>query len=495
MKRLLHINIGLSLVACLYGMEKEKEPEIAISQSIAPHDANHHNLKKLHLGLIEAICSKNEHYVWTALQNITQDNNILLNNALTQYCPLDQLPSAGVNTKNFFNKSELQPDYPDLKTMTSLGFAIYAAQNQTKEHDDVIIDLLIKNGASINAVRGTSGCTPFHVAIKYNPDYILFLHSKTQTSEKDENQLSRSKIQIPQKDENQQLPMFTACIEPSPLKSLENLIGLGFSLNIKDRSLNTTPLHLCCKNGSKNKVELIIKHDKSLIEEIDSVGATPVFYATQGQHVEVIKLLLSNGAKTDIKTNYDHTVIDYIAIPKDNEIPNQEKTALAIANILIRSGAPLPSLPSHQEFLAKAVKENLQNKSNFYQRYMKTLVLNKTEQAMKEVKSIKKETLNETDSFGMTPLHMATILNNQAVVKEILDQHADNRITFAGKEIPNIPLVTDWLSKFPNPIDINIPDNNRRTPLAWAKKLGHANIVQLLKGAGAQDPLEDAGAV
>jgi ankyrin repeat protein len=467
--KLLHISISLSfaLLCSCYSMEKDRAEKQ--NQLISPQEANELHLKQLQLPLIEAICSNDPSQTWTAIDNITKqlDNEHLLNSKLTQYMPYTQLPSAGINAQKVFAKLDNAHDQEkqDIKTMTPLGFAVYLAKNQTEKNDQKIISYLLQNGASILASRGKSRLNPFHIAIKYNPDYILFLYRRDN---------------ILFEDDNLQMPIFTACSETAPLKSLETLVGLGFPLDMKDRASNITPLHVCAAKGFKNKAQCIIKKNaQNLIEQTDSVGATPLFYATKEKQIELIKLLLSYGARTDIQTKYDHTLIDYIPAPQQSNAAD-EKIALEIANLLIRSGAQLPSLQSHQQLLDSALTESLQETSTFYKTYVNALLHNEIEQLKAQIQSVKKEKLNRTDSSGLTPLHWAVIRNNEAVVQDILNQYTHNNFTIAGKEIPLIS------GLFANPIDINIADNNRLTPLGWAEKLGHTKIVQLLTKAGAQ---------
>src|ERR1700733_5323794 len=466
--KLLHISICLSfaLLCSCYSMEKEIAKKQ--NQLISPQEANEHHLKQLQLPLIEAICSNDPSQTWTAIDNIAKqlDSEHLLNSKLTQYIPYEELPSAGTNAQKVFAKLNNVRDQEkqDIETMTPLGFTVYLAKNQTEKNDKKIIDHLLKNGASILASRGKSRLSPFHIAIKYNPDYILFLYRQ-------------DNILI--EDDNLQMPIFTACSEAAPLKSLEPLVLLGFPLDMKDRAANITPLHVCAAKGFKNKAQCIIKKNQNIIEQTDSVGATPLFYATKEKQIELIKLLLSYGARTDIQTKYDHTLIDYIPVPQQSN-PDDEKITLEIANLLVRSGAQLPSLQSHKEFLGSALKDSLQENSTFYKTYVNALIHNEIEHVKAQIQSVKKEKLNRTDSFGLTPLHWAVIRNNEDAVQDILNQYTHNSFTIAGKEIP---FVSDL---FANPININILDNNRLTPLGWAEKLGHTKIVQLLNKVGAQ---------
>lgn len=80
---------------------------------------------------------------------------------------------------------------------------------------------------------------------------------------------------------------------------------------------NVTKINSFCVAIAKGDFDTV----KKMIEFGENVnktsnGKTPLMYAARFNRVEIIKLLLENGAKVDIKDNQGHTAVDYAKISK-----------------------------------------------------------------------------------------------------------------------------------------------------------------------------------
>ncbi|PTX63531.1 ankyrin repeat protein [Kordia periserrulae] len=85
----------------------------------------------------------------------------------------------------------------------------------------------------------------------------------------------------------------------------------------KVKVTNVTKVNSFCIAIAKGDFETV----KKMIQFGENVnkisnGKTPLMYAARFNRVEIIKLLLENGAKVDIKDNQGHTAVDYAKISK-----------------------------------------------------------------------------------------------------------------------------------------------------------------------------------
>lgn len=73
-----------------------------------------------------------------------------------------------------------------------------------------------------------------------------------------------------------------------------------FFINTPDRTMNTL-LHYVAERGGTDMASFLIKKDAN-VNTRNSEGKTPLILAAQHGHLEIAKLLLKNGATSDIRT-------------------------------------------------------------------------------------------------------------------------------------------------------------------------------------------------
>uniref|UniRef100_A0A7S2ZFX6 Uncharacterized protein n=1 Tax=Rhodosorus marinus TaxID=101924 RepID=A0A7S2ZFX6_9RHOD len=80
------------------------------------------------------------------------------------------------------------------------------------------------------------------------------------------------------------------------------VVSLLLNHNAEFEQKGTTSLHLACGGGHMQIAELLIEHG-AVIDQPDQShkGYTPIFNAVENNHIEVVKLLLRNKAKFNIK--------------------------------------------------------------------------------------------------------------------------------------------------------------------------------------------------
>jgi ankyrin repeat protein len=237
-------------------------------------------------------------------------------------------------------------------------------------------------------------------------------------------------------------------IEKSPLyfasendhsASAELLLRYGAVVHVAS-PLNKGPLHIAAKYGNLRTLKLLLdsKEGKNFIDTPMFIGVTPLYYAAQNGHTEVVNFLLSRGADTKQAAKDGQTPI-HIAVATQNcsvaeALLNADKTLIDV---------PLPdgSTPLH------------------------IAVDNRD---LETVKLLLREGANAQllDKEGVAPIHIAAMQGKQAIIKALLDYQI-------GTEL----------------IDAKIPGGKTALDLAQDQK--YPEVVKLLKEARS-DSIEKA---
>jgi ankyrin repeat protein len=219
-------------------------------------------------------------------------------------------------------------------------------------------------------------------------------------------------------------------------------------------------IHDAAKNGDLSKVEALLKDDSELVFTRDRLGRTPLHWAAQEGHKDVVRVLLASKANVNAKVN------------------QSERT------ILVENGLT----PLHLAVMAgkKDVAE--------------LLLANKADASAK-------------DDVGRTPLHIAASSGSKTLIELLLANNADVNATENWMPVRSVgypPIPTHIVSKssgtgwtplheaaarnhkdvvqvlLANGADLNVRDSEYGdTPLHWAAENGNRDVVELLLNKGA----------
>ena len=112
-------------------------------------------------------------------------------------------------------------------------------------------------------------------------------------------------------DNNGCTPLDIACYK-GDLECTKILVLSGANLKNKDNN-GATCLHKASISGHLDCMEMIIKVDKSLVNEKDNFGRSPLFYASHFSKFDAIKLLIQNGSSILEKDKFGASFIHVIA--------------------------------------------------------------------------------------------------------------------------------------------------------------------------------------
>lgn len=220
------------------------------------------------------------------------------------------------------------------------------------------------------------------------------------------------------------------------VKCVRELLKRGMNPNIKDRR-GWTPLHYAVNAGHYDIVWLLLDYGANPNSRAGGwTGLTPLHMAVRNQNYDIAKLLLDAGAKPDARDEWGRSPLHYAASSGN----------FLITHLLIERGADVNALDAYSRTpLHEAVSSLVGPKEKILKNYGVAMLLLKYG-ANPNIRD---------DYYSWTPLHYAARYGAVDIVKELLEHGADPTIR----------------------------DNKGRTPLDIAKEFGHDEVVQILASA------------
>ncbi|GFT56280.1 hypothetical protein NPIL_467881, partial [Nephila pilipes] len=224
--------------------------------------------------------------------------------------------------------------------------------------------------------------------------------------------------------------------------------------NVVGHNLNVTPLHLAAKNGHENIIRILLKH-KSNIER-DFLGCHPLFYAVVHNQKAAVQFFL------------DRNIVDACVVLGGLTSLHiaAETGCLEVVNLLLKNGADINAKTDKQ-----ATALHLAS-LNGHIDIVKALIMIGAE-------------INVHSHDGGTPLHNAVENGHENVVEILLEHGAKINVVYDNNLAPiNFAAkygyfgIIKTLIKFK--ANINNSTKSGETPLLMAAKNGHLEIVKFL---------------
>ncbi len=220
-------------------------------------------------------------------------------------------------------------------------------------------------------------------------------------------------------------------------ETIQTLLQQDISLaNIKDQGIQTTPLHCAAHRGFLDIVRLLLDAgaDVNAVEGNFS-HSMPLHWAATGGHLEVTQLLVDRGAQLEVKDNwYNLTPVGWATIIKlslsDCSIGDRYQK---IREYLLSIGAQLDIFSgvalNQSDFVRSLIEANpeiLTHRLGFAKNESRPLHFAVEEKMTQMVELLleKGADLNAQNGWGITPLCLATVADNQTIIELLMAKNA-----------------------------------------------------------------------
>lgn len=124
---------------------------------------------------------------------------------------------------------------------------------------------------------------------------------------------------------------FLKAIEKEDINTIKELINNGFPLNSYISEERFTVLHYACKTGSLKSLKILIDQGNVDIDFQDDIEKwTPLMISCINGHIECIEYLLKKGANAELRSETNHSALDYVNELIEVCSSNKEKEKLNI---------------------------------------------------------------------------------------------------------------------------------------------------------------------
>uniref|UniRef100_A0A6C0CKD8 Uncharacterized protein n=1 Tax=viral metagenome TaxID=1070528 RepID=A0A6C0CKD8_9ZZZZ len=198
-----------------------------------------------------------------------------------------------------------------------------------KYHNINVIKKVVELGGDPND-KTKFGFKPLNTASKYNNSVEIVRYL-----------VNKCGCDVNTTTNNDYTPLLGACHndKDSDGNILEELVKLGAKINVITNK-KSNALHLCSTKTSRSaKLNWLLNNTsiKSLINQKNKCGSTPLLLAAKNHNCVAVRLLLDHGALPNIKNNHGETALNALC----KTVKNSEFITLNIVDDLIESGNKL----------------------------------------------------------------------------------------------------------------------------------------------------------
>jgi serine/threonine-protein phosphatase 6 regulatory ankyrin repeat subunit B len=222
-------------------------------------------------------------------------------------------------------------------------------------------------------------------------------------------------------------------------------------------------IHEAAEQGDLTEVKHILGKDPTAVRATDALKWTPLFWAVEGKHPELIELLVKWEANTNAKDNYGRTPLLRAAQRGDDEI----------VKLLIDEGANV----------------NMKDKWGLSPLHR---AVEKGHRKTAEVLIGAGADVDIRDRWSCTPLYRAALAGNTDLLESLLAHGASlNSVGRAGAAALHGASAMGHVNAvgvlIANKADVNATDDKGRTPLDWATYYKREDVAELLREHGATE--------
>ncbi|XP_040898761.1 histone-lysine N-methyltransferase EHMT1a isoform X2 [Toxotes jaculatrix] len=229
---------------------------------------------------------------------------------------------------------------------------LYISAKQGELHK--VIHLLVDGKDPNFLMEGQSKRTPLHAAAAEGHQEICHI-------------LVQAGANLDMFDEEQRTPLMVAC-ENNHLDTVKYLLRAGAAISHKD-IMGFTCLHLAAKLGHYDIVHHLLSKASKHINGQDDGGWTPITWAIEYKHKELVHLLLGRGADVNIRDKEENVCLHWAALSGCDDIAQallEAQCDLSAVNIHGDSPLHVSARENHLEcvmlFLSRGADVTQRNK-------------------------------------------------------------------------------------------------------------------------------------
>ncbi|XP_060893414.1 histone-lysine N-methyltransferase EHMT1a [Labrus mixtus] len=263
-------------------------------------------------------------------------------------CAADKLPKESLESILMaLDDENLKPKkvkYPSRQLFIS------AKQGELKK----VIHLLVDGRDPNVLMDGQNKCTPLHAAAAEGHQEICHM-------------LVQAGANLDMFDEEQRTPLMAAC-ENNHLDTVKYLLRAGAAVGHKD-IMGFTCLHLAAKLGHYDIVHHLLSKASKYINNQDDGGWTPITWAIEYKHKELVYLLLSKGTDVNMRDKEENVCLHWAALSGCDDVAQALLEARCDLNAInVHGDSPLhvAARENHLEcvmlFLSRGADVNQRNR-------------------------------------------------------------------------------------------------------------------------------------
>uniref|UniRef100_A0A8C7IQP6 Euchromatic histone-lysine N-methyltransferase 1a n=1 Tax=Oncorhynchus kisutch TaxID=8019 RepID=A0A8C7IQP6_ONCKI len=239
---------------------------------------------------------------------VTAEESKVSHKAAVHLCPSRRAPESHPSTGYVHTTSPLyKPSY------FLHGGSSSNILNNEKDHNN----LLIYFHEVINIFVPVDGKDPNY--LMYSQNKRTPLHAAASEGHQEVcHMLVQAGANLDMFDEEQRTPLMDAC-ENNHLDTVKYLLRAGAALSHKDIK-GSTCLHLAAKLGHYDVVQHLLSKASKQVNCQDDGGWTPITWAIEYKHRELVLLLLSRGADVNIRDKEENICLHWAALSGSNDI-------------------------------------------------------------------------------------------------------------------------------------------------------------------------------
>ncbi|XP_023333094.1 serine/threonine-protein phosphatase 6 regulatory ankyrin repeat subunit C [Eurytemora carolleeae] len=385
-----------------------------------------------------------------------------------------------MNLVKIFLDNNARVDVFDQEARSALHLA-------SESGSEEIAEMLLNKNAYINS-KTKAGWTPLHYAADKGFSNMINTYVTKHNATIDI--LSMKKILgagVDTTDEYGQKPIHLAAQSDQP-EVVKLFLQKQPSLVTASTKDGNTTAHIAAKKGSVRVLEELLKFDKNIVTNSRNkiTDSTPLHIATEGGHVDVIKLLLTHGASPLDENKPGMTPVHLAARHGHISVINEfVKEKVSLRNLSKKTGMTALHIAAYygEEDIVRELM-----------RHVPPSV--KSEKPANPNASLVKELAQES---GLTPLHLAAYSGSENVVRGLLNSPAV-QVDSGSNPSGYIPLHLACLTGHVGVVGLllsrstellKVTDNAGKTCLHVAAASGHYDMVQVLIGQGADLTVAD----